>query len=370
MINIDKLAETLSNFKGKTFKLPQENRFTQRTAFQMKVEELENMVENDCEELNDYLDKRMIITSEKKSSTHNENTNIQQQQELINMTSNFISNSIIFNNEDIINIPDNLFCIFKNSKSRLDIKNYYLYGIKNEDSFYNAIVLLTQKDYIIKSKSEKSGAIISFKREMGLKVNISYNNYDYKQLKFKKSNMISELMEDGILNYSLIVSTSDYINRNICIIDIDKKTYLYIPTTIIEDDDNDDNDNNIYGFLMMIKINNYYLPIMNTNGINIFDTKILSIIKDNFEKEEIDSCYRERVNNVKFRRQSSSDSKSNSTNNSVNLIETLPLQLKAISAYKLKDLQEMAIKYKLNIKKNDNGKEKNKTKAEIYNELT
>ena len=187
--------------------------------------------------------------------------------------------------------------------------------------------------------------------------------------------MISELMEDGILNYSLMVATSDYIHQNICIIDIDKKSYLYIPTTLVDDD------NNNGGFLMMIKINDYYLPIMNTNGINIFNTRILSIIKDNFEKEEIDSCYRERISNVKMRRLSAADG-GGSGGDSVNSgggsgddsgessSEILPLQLKAISAYKLKDLQEMAIKYKLNIKKNDNGKEKNKTKAEIYNELT
>ena len=42
MINIDKLADTLCNFKGRSYKLPQENKFTQRTAFQMKLDELEN----------------------------------------------------------------------------------------------------------------------------------------------------------------------------------------------------------------------------------------------------------------------------------------------------------------------------------------
>lgn len=68
MINIDKLAETLCNFKGRTYKLPQENRFTQRTAFEMKVDELENLIDNNCEELDDYLDKRMIITSEDRKS--------------------------------------------------------------------------------------------------------------------------------------------------------------------------------------------------------------------------------------------------------------------------------------------------------------
>jgi hypothetical protein len=366
MINIDKLADTLCNFKGRSYKLPQENKFTQRTAFQMKLDELENLISNNCEELNEYLDKRMIITSD-----HNINKYIIPQKQLINTTTRIISNSIIFNNEDILDIPNKLFCIFDNNIYKLDKTKYYLYGIKNDDSFYNATVLLTQKDYIIKSKSEKIGAIVSFKREMGLKVNTSYNNFDYKQLKFKKSNMIYELMEDGILNYSLIVSTSDYINRNICIIDVDKKSYLYIPTTIVNDNENDENDVNDdshFGFLMMIRINDYYLPIMNTDGINIFNTRILSIIKDNFEKEEINSSYRERIGNVKMRQLTSNDG-GGSADCGADSVETLPLQLKALSAYKLKDLQEIAIKYKVNIKKNDNGKEKNKTKAELYNEL-
>lgn len=372
MINLERLIDVLSNFKERPYKLPQTNKYTQKSAYEMKIDELEKMVESNGSQLNDYLDKTMNITSESRKAHYfnkKDNTNV---------NSNFYvpseeipqdSNQIIFNNEEIIDIPDTISCLF-NDQNGLDKTKYYIYGIKNNESFFNSIVLLTQKDYIIKSKSEKSGAITSFKRELGLKVNTAYSQYDYKQLKFKKSNMVSELMEEGIINYSLIVATSDYIQENICIIDINNKSFSFIPTTIYEDED--DQSQNVDGknCIMIIKINEFYIPIMNTNGNHLFNYSILDIVKQNFEKEIMAKEYKERTEYV-IKKISKDNSGNNSQDNQdAQIEETLPLQLKKITTYKLQELQELAIKHKINIKKTDNGKIKNKTKAELYSELT
>ena len=373
MINLERLIDVLSNFKERPYKLPQHNKYTQKTAYEMKIDELEKMVENDCSQLNDYLDKTMNITSDsRKSKFYNQKKVKTIDTGASENNSNFYnvedtsdtqgSNQIIFNNEEIIDIPDVLSCLF-NEKNKLDKTKYYIYGIKNNESFFNSIVLLTQKDYIIKSKSEKSGAITSFKRELGLKVNTAYSQFDYKQLKFKKSNMVSELMEEGIINYSLIVATSDYIEENICIIDINKKSYTFIPSTIYEDDDN--HSSNTKSLLLIVKINEHYIPIMNTNGNHLFDIKIKDLISHNFEKEIIGKQFNERS---EFIIKKESQDNTSQTPNSME--EQLPLQLKKITTYKLQELQELAIKHKINIKKTENNKVKNKTKAELYSELT
>ena len=381
MINLERLIDVLSNFKERPYKLPQTNRFTQKSAYEMKIDELENMVENNCEQLNDYLDKTMNITSEsRKARYYNQENTDSKKSENKNPDSNFYipsnsnsedSNQIIFNNEEIIDIPDVISCIF-NEKNGFDKNKYYIYGIKNNESFFNSIVLLTQKDYIIKSKSEKSGAVTSFKRELGLKVNTAYSQYDYKQLKFKKSNMVTELMEEGIINYSLIVATGDYIQENVCIIDINKKSFLFIPSTIYEDEDEDEDEDEEQeqlseqkSCLLILKINEYYIPVMNTNGNHLFNNNIMDIVSQNFEKEVIQKEYKERTKYIIKK-----VSPNQEPNQNDDQLLQLPIQLKKITTYKLQELQELAIKYKLNIKKTDNGKIKNKTKAELYSELT
>ena len=70
MINLDRLIDVLSNFKERPYKLPQTNKFTQKSAYEMKIDELEKMVENNCEQLNDYLDKTMNITSESRKARY------------------------------------------------------------------------------------------------------------------------------------------------------------------------------------------------------------------------------------------------------------------------------------------------------------
>ena len=92
---------------------------------------------------------------------------------------------------------------------------------------------------------------------------------------------------------------------------------------------------------------------MNTNGKHTFQQNVLTYINQYFEKD---------INSgIKRIRKSSSD---NMNEGSVSL------QLKALSSYKLKDLQDLAANNSINIMKEDNkGKEKNKTKTELYNEL-
>ena len=178
MINIDKLIHVLGNFKSKTCNVPKGNKFTQHTSYQMKVTELENIVNNDSFELNEYIDRTMNITSQKNSASTRKQYK-SQDEETISLSTD---NSIIFTHGEIINIPHILEPIFQD----LNKDDYYLYGIKNNESFYNSLVLLTQKDYIIKTKSEKSGSVTSFRRELELKLEINFTNFDYKELKLIK----------------------------------------------------------------------------------------------------------------------------------------------------------------------------------------
>ena len=160
MINIQRLQDTLSNFKSTRIILPPSNKFTQKDAFQMKVDELTNINYNENNDLNDYL----------VSSNNFKN-------EIIEEDKNTQNSSNLYSNEDINNIPDKIKLFFDSDEK------YYLYGINTDNSFFLSIIFLTQNNFIIKNSKEKNSNMISFKREINLQIDNIYKNNNYKDLK-------------------------------------------------------------------------------------------------------------------------------------------------------------------------------------------
>jgi RNA polymerase-interacting CarD/CdnL/TRCF family regulator len=374
MIKLETIVNSLSNSKERPYKLPDGNRFTQRTAYQIKIEELEHIMSSSNSEIDQYVNTKMNITGNITNSlqqsikTDLESNNNKSK---ITNTPKDINNDIIFNEDEILDIPEVISCLFKNSnqktKSQLNKKEYYLYGIKNRDSFYNALVLLTQTDYIIKTKSEKNGLVVSFKRELGLKLETAFNQFDYKELKFKKNKMVTDLMNDHNLDFSLQIASIDYIKHDVCIININTKSYMYLKSYYI--------DNPILTtFYIVLNINDNYVPIMNSSGKHLFNEETLNLIKGNFEKGVCEKPYKERLV-IKPQIHNTENLQNTEITENIQNEEQPELNLKALSSYKLKALQELSIKYNINIKKNmnnkkGNGKMKNKTKEELYNELS
>ena len=376
MIKIDTIISSLSNFKEKSYKLPTENKFTQKTAYQMKIDELEQIFNATDKELEEYIQSSMNITMQP-NNAFEQSIKIETNTPSNSTTNNELNNNLIFTEDEILNIPDAISCLFNvgEHNNQYKDKDYYLYGIKNRESFFVAVVLLTKTDYIIKSKSEKNGAIISFKRELGLKLETCFSQFDYSKLKFKKGNMVSNLMNDYITDYSLQLATVDYIKHDICIIDIDTKSYTYLNKTKVEDNDEPPSSNQ-KAFYIIVHTNNNYVPIMNSNGKHTFNKECFHLIKNNFEKGIIDPKFKERTssnkNTIITQPTPTEPITTTTTTESVSqpTTELEPLQLKAMSSYKLKDLQDIAEKRNILIKKNTpNGKMKNKTKEELYNEL-
>jgi hypothetical protein len=312
MIDLGKLKQTLSNFKNNNFKLPQDIKYTQKTAYHMKMDDLNNIEYNENNNLDEYLYK-----------THKKQ---------ILQTRNIIDNDIIYNNGDVIPISDDLKVIFDNN-----FEKFYIYGIQNTESFFTSLFFLINHNFIIKSNNEKKASITSFKRDIGLKLDNIYKENKYSKFKFIKSEMNNDIFNSSNINYPLLVLCCDYLKKNFCILDKNKKSYLFLKSFHSENN----------SFLLIVKFNNIYMPILNIDNNNELELELFEKnIKHNFVKENIDP-YTERLSEVK---------------ENVN-------ELKALSSYKVKDLQDLAKEKKIEIKKTQNGREKNKTKQELYNEI-
>ena len=102
MIKLETIVNSLSNSKERPYKLPDGNRFTQRTAYQIKIEELEHIMSSSNSEIDQYVNTKMNITGNITNSlqqsikTDLESNNNKSK---ITNTPKDINNDIIFNED-------------------------------------------------------------------------------------------------------------------------------------------------------------------------------------------------------------------------------------------------------------------------------
>lgn len=288
MISLDKLIHQLSQCKDTSIILPNENeninsKFIQKTAVDIRKMELEciETIEVD-EDINRLVSK---CTVDDFNQQPKENKEIKENKQNIIIPSKSL---IIYNENECASIPEILTNIFKllcfKNKS-IKITDWYIYGVRNPESFYKSFMLLTQIDFIIKNKIEKKNAISTFKREMALQYENFYKALQYKKYHFSKHNMINNLTNvDNYNDIDIFQYIADYTKTNFILLDIINEQYFNIqfnPNNLINEF------NNQYGkeYVIIIKYSyNTFLPLMNSNGQHSLDIEILNIIKTQFER--------------------------------------------------------------------------------------
>ena len=376
MISLQSLVSALSKCPtNNKLNLPNQNdSFTQKSAFDFKIEKLTNTLE-----INDHLLTNISYTMENEIEKLKQNTNhIDDYEDLNNdeKQDNLIPNEslILITENSALELPE----IVKNILSYLndtDKENYYLYGNKNPESFYKSILLLVKNDFIIKNKNGRRNDVLTFKKELALPFESFYKKLNYKNLKIVKSTLINNLINsDNYCDNKLITYLSDYLQSNILIIDIIDMTYKYIH--FIKNDlntnyINHDNSNNT-SFLTLIKYSNdTYLPLMNSNGNHYLSRNIINNLDTlSFTKELI----REQINtntNTNTNNNNNINTNTNTNNNiNTNTETNIKLNLESIGKYTLSQLQNLCNDNNINIKKQGKNKEINKTKKELYDELS
>lgn len=384
MISLHKIVENVSKCKIDKVKLPSlDPKFSQKTAYQFKLEKLKLLQKNielNQSDIGQY--NQNILNNE--ISKLNENTNKTESDNLDFLNEEIKSESLIIINEYASSdIPETIINLFKqynnkqtivNQKTKLlDLELYYIYGLKNPDSFYKSILLLTNPNFIIKNRNDKKNYVNTFKKELALQFDHYYKKNNYKSLRIVKSNLTQNLLDtDNYFNYDILVYLADYCKINITIIDVINNKYDYIDYLIDEDkDSNNDNNDNNENVIIIKYANDTFLPILNSSGIHKFSKEFNKIIFNNFEL----------INHNKFnRRQISEQSTEQSTEeqstgksieqNTEQSAEQNTEQLKPISKYTLKELQDLANDKNIDIKKQGKKGLINKTKNELFNDIS
>tara|TARA_B100001093_G_scaffold515570_1_gene592185 strand:- start:1298 stop:2305 length:1008 start_codon:yes stop_codon:yes gene_type:complete len=330
MITNRKLIEHLSNFKEKPVSLSKHNKFTQKTAYQLRVSILE-MKKSLEDNLNgNFIDDCSMSQITQLSKFENRDYSSQSVDQGLNESTSVDTNLMIYDENEILGVPSLINDILENDN------NWYLYGVKNPDSFFKSILLLVLPEYILKSNSEKLSYVFTYKNELGLHFESYYKKNKYLKLKFKKDITIQNLI-NGIITDFEILYLADYVKANLFIIDLDTKLYKKFEC-IYSDQDQVKN-------YIFIKKGDIYLPLMNSMINHLISDSIVSKLINTFNQDELLDCFKNRHLNA--------SEKKLTINKNISLVE----------------LQKIAIENSINIKKQGKSKEINKTKTELIEEL-
>jgi hypothetical protein len=208
-------------------------------------------------------------------------------------------------------------------------KKLYLMGVPMKNSFIHSIHNIMEKDFILKGPIQKEKILDDFRNKVVLEIDELFKKFHYGQKKFKKSNIRDNLLSSKVFLPQTVNLVCDYFD--ICLLIIDAESHLFS----LGNDYHKDNK-----FIVMIRKNNTYQPILNTDGTHCFESSILDKIEKVLKPEvEIDKTVNE---------------------------FTMPTELGKEKDYKLTDLHK--ISETLNISIYSGGK-KRKLKKELYEEI-
>ena len=245
----------------------------------------------------------------------------------LNIDPSFIQSTTIPENTIKINSPDTLTPVekkvvtFKPNEiievpslftDMLDMNNFYMYGTFN---VIDSIMYIIDKSHKLKSIQERKDSIESFKQDLILNISSLLTKYPYYKDNNYKKNKLEMSVKKETYDRTVLKLLCDYKGINIVIIDSHTKYYIYLES---EETSNQN--------VILIKLDNHLLPLIHVYGY-IFNNEETSNIVKLFQKS---------------------------------------IQLKKISNYTLGDLRNLAESNNIVLTIGH----KNKTKLELYNELT
>lgn len=164
-------------------------------------------------------------------------------------------------------------------------KKLYLMGVPTKNSFIHAVHNIIDSEFIMKGPIQKERTMDDFRNKIVLELDNLFKKFVYKNKKFKKSTIRDNLLSSKVFLPQTINVIADFFDT--CLLIIDADSHLYS----MGNDYNKDNK-----FIVMIRKNNTYQPILNTDGNHYFDYSILDeiehILKPEVEIDKTDNTFK------------------------------------------------------------------------------
>lgn len=292
MISLQVLQNNISKCPANTkLSLPDQSRdFVQKPAYDFKVKKLKHSVG-----VNKLLNQIPDYTMQKeidKLQNNIDNNDMENE----NIVNNLVPNSslILITENSTIDLPETILDLF--GMTGICQEDYYIYGVRNPDSFYNSLLLQLKNSFILGKKNDKRNNVSTFKNEIVIKFDAFYKQLKYKSYGIVRTKFLNNILNtDNYVNYDVLLYLADYLQINLLVVDIIDMKYCNInyqktqlssfnqdPLAKQEIDfDNYNLEHNHDKCLMIIKYDgDTYLPIMCKTGYHYIDSSIIQTLED------------------------------------------------------------------------------------------
>ena len=297
-------------------------------------------------------------------------------------------NTLIYKVNEVLDIPRKL---NEHFDSNLDTQ-YYIYGVPSDDSFFYSLLYVISKDFKLKDSKIRSQYVSKLKENLSTQASSLFRKNKYSKYGYKCTDIVSNIETTDSISEGLMALVSDYFGINLVVLNYDTEKYW-----VGKEYNTDFNEKNV----VIIYSNGLYLPLIHIFGempsnfiykciVNRFtiynklaNNTDVSLIEEHLGKSiggggiESDANVDANVAVVADTPQPGQPALNNVVQDESP--NELPIQtpiqtsstitLKGFTSYKLNELQILAALSNIDIKLVVNGKEKNKTKRVLYDEL-
>ena len=298
MISREKLIKSLGNSKFKSIQLPNNGNYLQKSYLDNKKLEFDSILKklNLLKENSNILN--VIPQIKNQLESHYQESIIQENKTSTNNRKINYDNYLNYSENDKVNLPDLLNKIFYDKTLNHNYLNdkIFLYGVKNPESFYKSVIILTNIEFIVKNKYESNQDLLTYKNMIAYTLENHYYKKNFKLFPekfFSPQKAIKNILnKENYTDIGIIQYTCMHLEKNLLIFNLSQKSFSYYSYHLNNsniDNSNIDNNNNHNcqdnETYIIINNNGVYLPCMNVNKKNLFSNELIQLFRSKFTYE-------------------------------------------------------------------------------------
>ena len=279
MITTEDVISTLSNSKFKKIQLPTSAKFSQFDCYEAKRREMEFLVAgikslNEMTDIGEALNSESIL--EELANQYGAHTlkvadpsAVLGSEKLATATIDY-DTFISYQENELISAPPAIMDLMNGVAAT---QRVFLYGLKNPESFYKAVLVASRPDFITKTKQNRVNDIFTFKKEIGISVRDSTRAKEYLRITdpaFNPDTISGNLVDkETYVDDALAQATCDFVGRSLIVFDLVGKTFKTYRTGFWANEKLGD-------AYTLILYQGAYLPVIHVDTRNLLDGDALA----------------------------------------------------------------------------------------------
>ena len=279
MITAEDVISTLCNSKFKKIQLPASSKFSQFDCYEAKRREMELLVAgikslNEMTDIGEALNSDSIL--DELANQYGAHTlkvadpgSVLGSEKLATATIDY-DTFISYQENELVSAPP---AIMELMNGIAPTQRVFLYGLKNPESFYKAVLVASRPDFITKTKQNRVNDIFTFKKEIGMSVRDPARAKEYHRMSdpaFNPDTISGNLVDkETYVDDALAQATCDFVGRSLIVFDLVGKSFKTYRTGFWTND-------RLGDAYTLILYQGAYLPLIHVDTRNLLDGDALS----------------------------------------------------------------------------------------------